>query len=157
MPQIFVLSVALIFCFACGQKISAQSEIDVEEFEKTLKYDYKHAAVVAYVDVKERTLVDSIGSDDCENDKGNGYCLYRLKGELKELYRGKIRAREIEFYESPDADYPKKYLLGEKIIFLNWGKKKPEKKKELFALENSTRSIEHDALRRMRKIAGRKG
>lgn len=157
MPPIFVLSVILIFFFASGQKISAQSEIDVEEFEKTLKYDYRHAAIVAYVDVKERMLIDSIGSGDCENDKGNGYCPYRLKAGLKELYKGRIRRTEIEFYASPDADYPKKYLMGEKIIFLNWGKRKPEKKKELFALENSTRSTEHDALRRMRKIAGRKG
>ncbi len=156
MLKIFALFVVLIFCFASGQTISAQSKIDIEEFEKALKYDYRQVAVVAYVDVKKRTLVDSIGSSDCENDKGTGYCLYRLKAELKELYKDKIRAREIEFYTSPDADYPKKYLMGEKTVFLNWGKRKSKKKKELFTLENSSRSIEHNLLKLIRKIAGRK-
>jgi hypothetical protein len=156
MSKIFVLFAILIFCFASGQIVSAQTGIDEKEFENILKSEFKQVAVVAYVDVKERALIDSIGNGDCESDKGGGSCLYRLKAELKEIYKGKIRTKEIIFYTSLDADYPKKNLLGEKVVFLNWRKRDSEKKKELYTLENSTRSMEHNILKRIRKIAGKK-
>jgi hypothetical protein len=156
MPKTFTSFIILIFCFASGQTILGQSKIDVKEFEKNLKHDYKEANIVAYVNIRRRILVDSIGEGNCEKNEGVGYCLYRLKAELKEVYKGKIRTSKIEFYESLDTDYPKKYLMGEKVVFLSWGKLKSKKKKELFTLENSTRSMEHNVLRRIRKITGRK-
>lgn len=124
----------------------------------TLKSDFKEVDVVAYVDIKERKLEDSIGSGDCETDKGAGYCLYRLKAEVKEVFKGKIGGKTIEFYASPDMDYPKKHLLGERVVFLNlqWSENNPDKKKTLGALENSTRWIKYDILKKMRKIAKEK-
>jgi hypothetical protein len=121
----------------------------------SLRADFKEVDVVAYVDIKERKLADYIGSGDCETDKGTGYCLYRLKAEVKEVYKGKITEKTIEFYTSPDMDYPKKHLLGERVVFLNWREMEIGEKKEksLSAMENSTRWIENDVLKKMRKIA----
>jgi hypothetical protein len=122
-----------------------------------LKSDFRQVDVVAYVDVKERKLEDFLGGDNgCESDKGTGYCLYRLKAELKEVFKGGISGKTIEFYETTDMDYPKKYLLGEKVVFLNWSDNYPDKNRGLGTIQNSTREIKFDILKKMRKIAGEK-
>jgi hypothetical protein len=164
----FAVFLISLFIFTSCQVVSSQTanindkkpviETDASQFYemKMLKSDYKQVAVVAYVDIKERVLVDSIGSGDCESDKGAGYCLYRLKVEVKEIYKGKIMGKTLEFYTSPDADYPKKYLMGEKVVFLEWSEENANKERRLGTMENSTRSIEYDILKKMRKIAGKK-
>jgi len=131
---------------------------DGSEFYQTefLEGDYKQVDVVAYVKVRQITLVDSLGNGDCGNNKGTGYCLYRLKADLKEIFKGKVSQREIEFYTSADADYPKKNLMGERVVFLNWSDNYPDKKKSLGTLENSTRAIEYDVLKNLRSLAGKK-
>src|SRR5215213_11056845 len=54
-----------------------------------LKSDFRQVDVVAYVDVKERKLEDFLGGGSVsKKDKGTGYCLYCLKGELKEVFKG---------------------------------------------------------------------
>ncbi|MDQ3798893.1 MAG: hypothetical protein M3384_05550 [Acidobacteriota bacterium] len=123
-----------------------------------LESDFRQVDVVAYVDVKERKLEDFLGGGDngCESDKGTGYCLYRLKAELKEVFKGGISGKTIEFYASMDMDYPKKYLLGEKVVFLNWSDNYPDKNRGLGTIENSTREIKFDILKKMRKIAREK-
>lgn len=171
MRKIFIagiFSALLFFSPAPFQNVSGQTEKinqneptgDEDGFyaAKILESDYRQADVVAYVNVKERKLVDSIGTGkaDCENDKGTGYCLYLLKAELKEIYKGKSSTTEIEFYTSPDADYPKEKLMGERVVFLNRGTSGDKKKKQLHTIENSTRWIEHEVLEKMRKIARKK-
>jgi hypothetical protein len=131
------------------------SDSSESEFYKSslLRSDFKEVDVVAYVDVKERKLEDFIGGGDCETDKGAGYCLYRLKAEVKEVFKGQIGEKTVEFYMSPDMDYPKKYLMGERVVFLKWNASDANKNKSLGAIENSTRSIKYDVLEKMRKIA----
>lgn len=155
-----VSSTLLFWSAVPFQSISSQTEnksqdINTEESSglhsaDMLRSDLRVADFVAYVDVKERKLVDSIGSGDCENDKGNGYCLYLLKAELKEIFKGKTSEKTIEFYESPDMAYPKKYLMGEQIIFLVWSEKEGDKTRSLGTIENSTRRL--GALEKLRKI-----
>jgi hypothetical protein len=138
-------------------KTGASEPVDSEFYKPAmLKSDFKEVDVVAYVDIKERKLEDSIGSGDCETDKGAGYCLYRLKAEVKEVFKGRITKKTVEFYTSPDMDYPKKNLLGERVVFLKWNEAEAGKKKTLGAMENSTRWIKYDILQKIRKIAKRK-
>ena len=155
----FVRFITILFVLALSQAVFGQTKMDVPEFYQTnfLKSDYKQVDAVIYVDIKERKLMDSLGNSDCENDKGTGYCLYLLTAEIKEVFKGNIKTKTLEFYISPDAGYPKKNLMGEKLVFLNWNSNYKNKKKSLGTLENSTRSIEHDVLVSMRKIAKKKG
>lgn len=134
------------------------SKSDASGFYETefLKRDYREVDVAAYVDIKERTLVDSTGNVDCGNDAGTGYCIYRLTADLKEVFKGKISKKVIEFYAVPDADYPKKHLMGERVVFLERSDNYPDKKPGLGTLQNSTRRIEFGILQKMRKIAGKK-
>ncbi|HEY0429123.1 MAG TPA: hypothetical protein VGC76_15185 [Pyrinomonadaceae bacterium] len=120
-----------------------------------LEADYKQVDVVAYVNIKNRRLV-GIGGADCKNDKGSGYCLYLLKADLKEVFKGNVTQREIEFYTNPDADYPKEKLMGERVVFLNKSDNYPLKTVSLGTMENSTRWIKRDVLKKMRKIAKKK-
>ncbi|HEX8250430.1 MAG TPA: hypothetical protein VF599_19805 [Pyrinomonadaceae bacterium] len=163
MPRIlsaFIFSFFLLFSAVSFQNVSSQTENpspndNTEESSgfhsaEMLRKDLKLADVAAYVDIKERELVDFIGEGNCESDKGTGYCLYRLKAELKEVFKGKISGKTIEFYVSPDAGYPKKYLMGEKIVFLIWNENEEDKTQKLGTIENSTRSA--TALEKMRKI-----
>lgn len=139
---------------AFGQ--SEDKEWDAQETEM-LRGDYKQVAVVLYVDVKAYELVDSIGTGNCKEISGGGYCLYRLKAEVKEIYKGKIKKENFEFYTVLEASTGNKdFLLGEKIVFLNWSSNYPDKKRHLGTLENSTRTVKGNMLEKMRRIARRK-
>lgn len=143
-----LLLVVLLLVFS--RSGAAQNEFYSAE---NLRYDYKQVAVVVRVDVVQRKLIDFIGRGDCERDLGAGYCLYRLTVNVKEVFKGKPSQKTVEFYASPDADYPKKYLMGEKIVFLNWNGGDSGNKKRLFTLENSTRPVKSEIIERLRKIA----
>lgn len=154
---VIVIFVGLFLSFhqtAFGQ--SEDKEWDAQETEM-LKGDYKQVAVVLYVDVKAYELVDSIGTGNCKEISGGGYCLYRLKAEVKEIYKGKIKKENFEFYAVLEASTGNKdFLLGEKIVFLNWSSNYPDKKRHLGTLENSTRTVRGNMLEKMRRIAKRK-
>jgi hypothetical protein len=117
-----------------------------------LKYDFKQVNAVVYVEVTSRKLVDSIGTGDCENDSGSGYCMYELTATVKEVFKGKVIGKTLKFYTSPDADYPKKFLLGEKVVFLNKTDIAVSKTKEFFTLQNSTRQNKYGIIGKLRKI-----
>jgi hypothetical protein len=130
---------------------------DDKDLTALFKADYKQVDVVLHVNVKEYALVDSIGKGDCRETSGGGYCLYRLKAEVKEVFKGKISRENFEFYTVLEATTSKKdFLLGEKLVFLEWSNNFPDKKKSLGTLENSTRSLEPGMLETMRKIARKK-
>ena len=118
----------------------------------TLKYDYKQVDAVVYVNVTGLKIVDSIGSGDCETNKGSGYCLYELTTQVKEVFKGKAIGKTLKFYTSSDTDYPKKNLLGERVVFLDKGELDITKTKEFFTLENSTRRVEFGIVGKLRKI-----
>jgi hypothetical protein len=137
-------------------KSAAADEADDSDFYSTelLASDLKQSEVVAYVNVLSYELVDQIGQGGCEQNKGAGYCLYRLKAEVKEIFKGSIKEKVFEFYKVIDADYPhKEKMLGGHVVFLSWSEDFPDKKRSLGTMENSTREIKHDILRKMRKIA----
>jgi hypothetical protein len=121
---------------------------------KWLRNDMRVSDVVAYVDIKEVQYSDRSGDTaDCENNKGGGYCFYRLKAEVKEVYKGKIETKTLELGASADASYPKKHFLGEQIVFLLWGEEDENKQRYLSKLENSSRYIKGNVLEKMRNIA----
>ena len=154
-----LISVFLISNLFSDQIISAQTasaDTDDSDEEKIwLRGDLRASDVVAYVNIKEKQLIDFIGNNaDCENDKGAGYCRYLLKADVKEVFKGKNTGKTIEFYMTPDADYPKKYLLGEKIVFLVRSESKDPKTSGLYTIENSSRPL--NWLDAMRKIVDTK-
>jgi hypothetical protein len=116
---------------------------------RSLSLDRKVADVVAYVDVREVKLIDSIGRDaDCERNTGSGYCSYLLSGEVKEVFKGRLAAKTLNFHIGTEAGYPTKLLLGEQVVFLIRGKRAVS----LEVIENSTRRIEYQVLEKLRKI-----
>ena len=146
-----IFSVILTFSFAPFQNAASQTE-DKEaanEEKKSLRSDLKVSDVVAYVNIKQTKNVDRLGGGNCETNVGSGYCLYLLTAEIKEFFKGKTAAKTLEFYISTETSYPKKNLLGEKIVFLVWNEN--AKMKHLSAIENSSRSVK--LLAEMRKIA----
>lgn len=159
MLKILSLVILLGVFFASHQTILCQTKDEVPEFYQMdfLRSDFKQVSAVVYVNVKSRELVDQIGQGGCEQNTGTGYCLYRLNAEVKEVFKGKVRKGDFQFYTTTDADYQNKdSLLGEKVVFLNWSDNYPDQKMSLGTLENSTRSIEYNVLAKIRKIAKEK-
>lgn len=148
----FIISGLTFFFIALDQTTFAQTaESNSGEEKIWLRGDLRASDVVAHVDIKEKKFIDSIGnSADCENDKGSGYCRYLLKADVKEVFKGKSIGQTIEFYVTPDADYPKKNLLGEEIVFLVRHKDEVTEKEALFTIENSSRPVQWlDAMRKI--------
>lgn len=122
-----------------------------------LAADLKQSDVVAYVNVLSYELADQIGQGGCEQNKGAGYCLYLMKAQVKEIFKGRIRQKTFEFYKVTEADYAhKEKMLGRHVVFLGWSDNYPNKKRSLGTLENSTRDIKHNVLQKLRKIARKK-
>ncbi len=145
-----LFAAVLFFLILPFQKVSSQTENNFDEEIMWLRSDLKVADVVVFVDVKIVKFADSTAAADCENNTGNGYCSYLLMVEVKEIFKGKIESRTLEFYIGAEATYPKRNFLGERIYFLVWSEEEKDKSKRLFSIENSTRPI--DALKTMRKI-----
>jgi hypothetical protein len=170
MPKIFPLAIiALLFltnskvfsqqtkndAAAKTPKIAAADGDDSEFYApEILKADLKQASVVAHVSVTSYELVDQIGQGGCEQNKGVGYCLYRMKAQIREIFKGKVRRRNFEFYKVTEADYAhKEKMLGSHVVFLNWSDNYPDKKRSLGTLENSTRDLKHNIIRKLRTIS----
>lgn len=155
----FIIVIFAVLLLGSHQTAFSQTEDKEWDAQETeiLKGDYKQVAVVLHVDVKTLELVDSIGAGNCREISGGGYCLYRLKAEVKEVYKGKINRKNFEFYTVIEASTGNKdFLLGEKVVFLQWSGNYPDKKKHLGTLENSTRAVKGNILEKMRRIAGKK-
>ncbi len=143
-----IFPIFLLLSFGYFQNVSSQTETEnyADEEKKWLRNDLKSADVVTFVNVTGLNVADSIGSGNCETNVGGGYCLYLLKAEVKESFKGESETNSLEFYTSAETAYPKKNLLGQKIIFLVRGENG-----KLSSIENSSRGIE--ILETMRKIA----
>lgn len=115
-----------------------------------LRHDLKSSDVAAYVEVKEVKLAGRAGDADCENNTGNGYCSHLLTADVKQVFKGKIAAKTLEFFTGTEAGYPKKNLLGERIVFLVWEKNDQKQTPSLATIENSTRGAE--AVEAMRRV-----
>ncbi|MEO6391165.1 MAG: hypothetical protein ABIP75_04880, partial [Pyrinomonadaceae bacterium] len=118
---------------------------------RELSHDLKIADVVAFVDVKKVRVDDSIAAD-CEKNTGTGQCLYVLTADVKEVFKGTIiTTATLEFYESADAVYPKKYFNGPHVVFLS-KIRRGQGEVKYGAMENSSRSIKYNVLEKLRKI-----
>ncbi len=148
LPLIIVFLFVFTFCLNTFGQDSENSFYQAN----VLKSDLKQVNAVVYVNVTALKLVDSMGSGNCETNTGSGYCLYELTAQVKEVFKGKVVGKTMKFYTSPDADYPKKNLMGEKVVFLNKSKISVSKTKEFVTLENSTRSLEFGIVTKLRKI-----
>ena len=145
LPLIISLLFVISFCLnAFGQDGFYDSD--------ALKGDYNQVKAVVYLNVTGIKIVDSMGSGNCETNKGSGYCLYELTAEVKEVFKGKGVGKTLKFYTSPDADYPKERLMGEQVVFLNQSEMAKVKDKQFVTLENSSRKIEFDIIGKLRKI-----
>ncbi len=128
---------------------------DESDFYKAefLKSDLEQTDIVAYINVKQ--IISAGASDyktDCVNLTGPGYCSFRLIAEIKELYKGNINLKTIEYYEYGEAESIKNKdsFLGERVVFLQ---KIPDSEKgALQTLDNSTRLIKFNVVEKMRKI-----
>ena len=134
-----------------NNKINDNSEYFSVKF---LKSDYEQADIVVYVDVKE--VISAGASDnqtDCVNFTGIGYCSFLLKAQVKEIYKGGIKTKTIDFYTYGEAELigRKERYLGESVVFLE--KFNDSGKIRLQVIENSIRWIEYDVLKKMRQIA----
>lgn len=118
---------------------------------KWLRRDLLVSAVVAHVNVVSRQLVDATDGADCENNRGSGYCGYKLTAQIRKVYKGKLLSSQIEFGETADATYPKTGFIGERVIFLL-----QNEDGKLGTMENSTRSIADNILEKMSVIADQK-
>ncbi|MEP6902595.1 MAG: hypothetical protein ABJA66_12640, partial [Actinomycetota bacterium] len=133
--------------------IEDNSKLDSIYMPKWLRLYMRLADVVAYVDVKEVKYSGRSDDDtDCENNTGGGYCYYLLIAEVKEVFKGKIETKPFEFYGDADGDYPKKYFLGEQVVFLMVGEEDENKQRKLGTMENSSPRIEHNVLEKLRNI-----
>ncbi len=145
LPLIISLLFVISFCLnAFGQDGFYDSD--------ALKGDYNQVKAVVYLNVTGIKIVDSMGSGNCETNKGSGFCLYELTAEVKEVFKGKGVGKTLKFYTSPDADYPKERLMGEQVVFLNQSEMAKVKDKQFVTLENSSRKIEFDIIGKLRKI-----
>lgn len=119
---------------------------------KWLRHDLRISDLVVYVNVIEKKLIDHTDGADCDNDKGTGYCAYLLTASVNEVFKGKIIATPLEFVETPDADYPKRFLLGKQVVFLTRGERVDGREARFQTLENSTRRIEHNVIQKLRNV-----
>ncbi|NOT48080.1 MAG: hypothetical protein HOP17_10085 [Acidobacteria bacterium] len=124
-----------------------------------LKSDYKEADIVAYIDSKEVVSTDrSDEQTDCVNfsrNTGYGYCSFTMRAEIKELYKGKLRSRAIEYSEYGEGRNIKSrdQFLGEQVVFLERHKSAQDGSSIYQVIENSTRDINYKVLEKMRKIS----
>jgi hypothetical protein len=146
---LFALVFSAVLFFIPFQIVSSQTE---DEDTASLRGDLRIADVSAYINVKEVKFASrSDENTDCENNTRGGYCSYLLIAEIKETFKGRIESSKmLEFYTGTEAAYPKKNLLGERVVFLIWSEDEKDKTKNLETIENSTRGI--DVLEMMRKI-----
>lgn len=155
MKNLFTAIFSIILTFSFAPFYNAASQTDDKEFvneeKMSLRSDLKSSDVVAHVNIKQSKNVDRLGGGNCETNVGGGYCLYLLTAEVKEFFKGKTADKSLEFYTSAETSYPKKNLLGEKIVFLVWGENSETKKKNLSTIENSSRGVR--ILDAIRKIA----
>jgi hypothetical protein len=112
-----------------------------------LKNDYGQVAVVASVDVREVSPVDSIG------DKEAGYVRYLIRGNVLEPFKGAIKSGQpLEYYSIAEKGYNADNYRGKKIVFLNSLFDKHKGGWFLSELENSARPASTAIVKKMRQI-----
>lgn len=130
-----------------------QAEEDDAWLRSNFRSDLRTADVAAYVNVKEiKPAGRSDAGTDCENNSRGGYCSYLLIAEIKELFKGDVKTKTLEFYTGTESGYPQKGLLGEKIVFLVWNENEKDRTKSLGTIENSSFPVKDRVLEIIRKI-----
>ena len=108
-----------------------------------LRNDYRSAAVVAHVLIREAEITGRVG----------GYENWRVACEVFESFKGRIRKGDvIEYFQGAEAGLKKEYFKGEKIIFLLAEYAEGKKTPRYSVLENSTLAHTADRARKLRMI-----
>lgn len=139
--------ISLHIASAQTDEISAESQFNSSA---NLRHDLKNADIAAYVDVKNVKLAGRSNDVNCESDAEFGYCSYLLTAEVKEIFKGKIEAKTLEFYTVMESGNAKTGLMGEQIVFLIWNENEEDKTRWLATIENSTRDSQ--ALKTVQRI-----
>jgi len=133
-------------CVSILLSYSCASENEYYSYDY-LKNDYDQVAVVASVDVREVTAVDSIG------DKEAGYIRYRIRCHVIEPFKGAIKSGQaLEYYSVAEKGYNPENYRGKRIVFLSSLFDKPKKDWILSELENSARPASIAIIKKMRRI-----
>jgi len=112
-----------------------------------LKNDYDQVAVVASVDVRKVSPVDSIG------DKEAGYVRYLIRCQVIEPFKGDIKSNQaLAYYTVAEKGYDPEGYRGNKIVFLSNLFDKHKGGWFLNELENSSRPASKAIIKKMRKI-----
>jgi hypothetical protein len=112
-----------------------------------LKNDYNQVAVVASVDVRKVSAVDSIG------DKEAGYVRYLIRCDVIEPFKGDIKSNQtIEYYSVAERGYNPENYRGKRIVFLNSLFDKEKGGWFLNELENSSRPATKAIIKKMKQI-----
>ena len=90
--------------------------------------DYKQVRIVAHIKVLNTDPVDKIG----------GYLVYKITGQVLELYKGKVEPGEsLSYYMQVEEGYDMNRYRGEKIVFIYL--LNTDERSDYRALENSDR------------------
>lgn len=144
---LFVVSISIQIVSAQNDEMSAENQFNSSA---NLRHDLKSSEIVAYVDVKNVKLAGKSNEINCESTTKFGYCSYLLTAEIKEIFKGKLETKKLEFHTVMESGNSKKRLLGGQIVFLVWNKNNERNTKSLITIENSIRDIK--ALELMRRI-----
>ena len=90
--------------------------------------DYNQVRIVAHIKVLNTDQVDKIG----------GYLVYKITGQVLELYKGKVQPGEsLSYYMQIEEGYDMSRYRGEKIVFIYLHN--TDERSDYRALENSDR------------------
>jgi hypothetical protein len=93
-----------------------------------IRSDYQEVGIVAHIRVTHTDHVEKIG----------GYAVYRVTGQVLELFKGHIESGEpLVYYMQVEDGYDMKRYVGEKIVFIYF--RQTDETSDYRSLENSDR------------------
>lgn len=164
---LFIIAAAVVFLVSgscqfgfgqtTGDKLTDNQTIGIPEPYQTssLESDLRSADLVVHLLITSVTIADSTPSADCKYNRGPGYCSYYLEAEIKEMFKGEITGKTLNFYTSAEASFPKNAFIGERVVFLTADETSSPNAESYSTIENSTRKIEHNVIERLRAIINR--
>jgi hypothetical protein len=107
-----------------------------------LRHDYRSVQIVAHVRIEKAEITDRVG----------GYENWKIKAEVIESFKGKLKKGDVfTYFHGAEAGFKKEYFSGEKIVFL-LAEKGEDRGIHYAVLENSTLPVNADRIRKLRAI-----
>ena len=131
---------------ACALLLPAAAAAQADDEWPPLGYlrnDYREAAVVAHVRIREAEITGRIG----------GYENWRVSAEVLEAFKGRPRKGDrVEYFHGAEAGLRREYFDEEKIVFLLAERDRETKALRYSVLENSTLPHTAGRARKLRSI-----